>query len=304
MAWTSAIVGIERYFHSAPGTLDQSRTEPIGFFPRPWHTRPNHNSIAPEITCPRFILSTITYIRSALYNVLFYLVTALFLVLGSPLLLAPRPFAMMGLIAHAKICCWLLRAVAGTTLEVRGREHLPHRAALIASKHQSAWDTFGLIPLLHDPALVMKAELGRIPLYGWFARKFGMILIPREKRAAALKQLLREAKARASDGRHILIFPEGTRMAPGAPPDYKAGISALYEALDIPCIPIALNTGVFWPRRGFIRRPGTMIVEFLPALPAGLPRQEFNRALQDRIEAATTRLVAEALSNRDAIEYK
>jgi 1-acyl-sn-glycerol-3-phosphate acyltransferase len=211
---------------------------------------------------------------------------------------------MMGLSAHARVCCWLLRVVAGTRLEVRGREHLPAGAALIASKHQSAWDTFGLIPLLTDPALVMKAELGRIPLYGWFARKFGMILIPREKRAAALKQLLRDAKARAADGRHILIFPEGTRMAPGAAPDYKSGVSALYEALEVPCVPVALNTGVFWPRRGFIRRPGTMIVQFLPALPPDLPRQEFNRRLQEEIETATAGLVAEALRMRGEIKYK
>ncbi len=235
---------------------------------------------------------------------LFYVVTALFLILGSPLLFASRKVAMLGLIAHANTCCWLLRVIAGTKLEVRGREHLPAGSALIASKHQSAWDTFGLIPLLHDPALVMKAELGRIPLYGWFSRKFEMILIPREKRAAALKQLLRDAKQRAADGRHILIFPEGTRQSPGAPPDYKSGISALYEALDVPCVPIALNTGVFWPRRGFIRRPGTMIVEFLPALPPDLPRQDFSRTLQERIETATARLVAEAQGRGGKIEYK
>ncbi len=215
-----------------------------------------------------------------------------------------RPVAMMGLIAHANACCWLLRVIAGTKLDVRGLEHLPIGAALIASKHQSAWDTFGLIPLLHDPALVMKAELGRIPLYGWFARKFGMILIPREKRAAALKQLLRDAKQRAADGRHILIFPEGSRQAPGAPPDYKSGVAALYEALDVPCVPIALNTGVFWPRRSFIRRQGRMIVEFLPPIPAELPRQAFMQTLQDRIETATARLVAEAKSSDLEKEYK
>lgn len=249
-------------------------------------------------------LYVITLLRSALFNAAFYLVTALFLVLGSPLLLAPRRIAMLGLIAHAKTCCWLLRVIAGTELEVRGREHLPAGAALIASKHQSAWDTFGLIPLLHDPALVMKAELGRVPLYGWFSRKFGMILIPREKRAAALKQLLRDAKDRAADGRHILIFPEGTRRAPGAAPDYKSGIAALYEALDIPCVPIALNTGLFWPRRGFIRRPGRMIVEFLPPIPPDLSRRVFIDTLQERVETATARLVAEATGGRSADEYK
>jgi 1-acyl-sn-glycerol-3-phosphate acyltransferase len=220
------------------------------------------------------------------------------------LLLAPRRIAMWGLIAHANTCCWLLTLVAGTRLEVRGREHLPAGAALIASKHQSAWDTFGLIPLLHDPALVSKAELARIPVYGWSLRKFGMILVPREKRAVALRQLLRDAKERAADGRHILIFPEGSRMAPGAPPDYKSGVQALYEALDLPCVPVALNTGVFWPRRSFLRRPGTMIVEFLPPLPTNLPRQEFKRELQERIETATARLVAEARSGAETFKYK
>jgi 1-acyl-sn-glycerol-3-phosphate acyltransferase len=210
---------------------------------------------------------------------------------------------MLGLIAHARTCCWLLRVIAGTQLEVRGREHLPAGAALIASKHQSAWDTFGLIPL-HDPALVMKAELGRIPLYGWFSRKFGMILIPREKRAAALRQLLTDAKERAAEGRHILIFVEGTRKAPDAPPDYKSGTTALYEALDVPCVPLALNTGLFWPRRGFVRRPGTMIVEFLPAIAPGGNRKAFVPELQQQIEAATARLVAEGRSALAGKEYK
>ena len=232
-------------------------------------------------------------LRSLAYNLAFYIATALFLVLGSPLLLAPRSWAMAGLVAHARTCCWLLRVIVGTRIEVRGRENLPAGAALIAAKHQSAWDTFGLIPLLHDPAVVMKAELGWLPLYGWFSHKFGMIFLSREKKAAALRGLLRDARARAAAGRHVLIFAEGTRRAPDAPPDYKPGVAALYDALALPCVPLALNSGLFWPRRSLVRLPGTIIVEFLPPIAPGMPRKPFMAQLQSSIEAATARLVAE-----------
>jgi len=232
-------------------------------------------------------------LRSLLFNLAFYLATAAFLVLGSPLLLAPRSWAMAGLVAHARCSCWLLQVIVGTNIEIRGREYLPVGAALIASKHQSAWDTFGLLPLLHDPAVVMKAELGWLPLYGWFSHKFGMIFVSRQKRAAALRQLLREARERASAGRQILIFPEGSRMKPGAQPDYKPGVAALYEALSLPCVPLALNSGLFWPRRSFRRFPGTIVVQFLPPIPPGLARKAFLGELQDRIEPAAAALMHE-----------
>lgn len=238
-------------------------------------------------------------VRSLCFNLAFYITTALFLLLGSPLLLGPRSWAMAGLRAHANVCCWLLRVIVGTRIEVRGREHLPPGAALIAAKHQSAWDTFGLVPLLHDPALVMKAELGWIPFYGWFSRKFDMIFVAREKRGAALRALIRDARNRADSGRHILIFPEGSRMAPGAPPDYKPGVAALYDALALPCVPLALNSGMVWPRRSLARYPGTIVVAFLPPLAPGLGRKVFMLELQSRIETATAALVAEAKSAQE-----
>lgn len=232
-------------------------------------------------------------VRSILFNLAFYLATAAFLLFGSPLLLAPRTWAMAGLRAHANFSCWLLTTIVGTRIEVRGAENLPAGAALIASKHQSAWDTFGLVPLLRDPALVMKSELGWIPFYGWFSHKFGMIFIAREKRGAALRRLMRDARARAAAGRHILIFPEGTRRSPDAPPDYKPGVAALYEALALPCVPLALNSGLFWPRRRFARYPGTIVVQFLPPIPPGMARKPFMSELQSRIESATAALIAE-----------
>lgn len=234
--------------------------------------------------------------RSAVFAVVYYIVTALFLLLGSWLLLAPRTWAMKGLELHARTCVWLLAKICGTKLEVRGREHLPKGACLVVSKHQSMWDTFALIPLLHDPAIVLKDELKYIPVYGWFCVKFEHILVKRDRAAVALKAMLADAKARTAQGRQILIFPEGTRAAPGAAPDYKPGYVALYEGLGLPAVPLALNSGVFWPRRSNLRYPGTIVVEFLEPLPAGLARAEFRRRIEVALEDASNRLLREAMS--------
>jgi 1-acyl-sn-glycerol-3-phosphate acyltransferase len=233
-------------------------------------------------------------IRSILFAVAFYVVTALFLILGSWLLFAPRSWAMQGLRLHGLACLWLLDRIAGTRLEVRGREKLPPGPILVAAKHQSAWDTFALVPLLRDPAIVLKEELKWIPMYGWFCVKFQHILVKRERAAVALKAMVADAKDRASQGREIVIFPEGTRRPPGAPPDYKPGVVALYDALQLPCVPLALSSGLFWPRRSLRRYPGTIVVEFLDPIPPGLSRAEFKRTMESRIETACAALIAEA----------
>ena len=233
-------------------------------------------------------------VRSLLFAVAFYLTTALFLMLGSPLLLGPRRWAMKALKLHGLTCVWLLRVIAGVRMEVRGRDKLPAGACLVAAKHQSAWDTFALIPLFRDPAIVLKAELAQIPLYGWFCRKFEHIIVSRERAAVALKTMLADSRARAAEGREIVIFPEGTRSPPGAPPGYKPGIVAMYEGLGLPCVPVAVNSGLFWPRRSLMRYPGTIVVEFLEPLPPGLDRRQFRGELERRIETASNRLIAEA----------
>jgi 1-acyl-sn-glycerol-3-phosphate acyltransferase len=233
-------------------------------------------------------------IRSLAFVAVFYVNTAVFLVLGSWLLLAPRHWAMQGLRLHGLASLWWLKVICGTQVEVRGREKLPKGACLVAAKHQSAWDTFALIPVFRDPAMVMKAELGLIPLYGWFSHKFQHIFVKRDRGPSALKTLLRDARNRAGQGREIVIFPEGTRRPPGAPPDYKPGFLALYEGLNLPCVPLALNSGLFWPRRSFMRYPGTVVVEFLEPIPAGLPRAQARALIQERIEAACARLISEA----------
>ena len=239
--------------------------------------------------------------RSLLFNTLFYVTTALFVVLGSPLLFGPRRWAMAALAIHGRFELWLLKVIVGTKLEVRGRGKLPPGACLVAAKHQSAWETFALIPLFRDPALLMKRELFWIPFHGWFSKKFEMIPVDRDKGPAALRRMLREAKGQIADGREIIIFPEGTRRAPGAPPDYKTGVILLYDALGVPCVPVALDSGLFWPRRSLTRRPGTIVVEFLDPIPPGLPKAEFLKRLTEAIETASNRLLTEAQAKEPAI---
>jgi 1-acyl-sn-glycerol-3-phosphate acyltransferase len=232
-------------------------------------------------------------LRSLVFNTVFYLNLVAFLVLGVWFFITPRAWSMAALKVWSRVSQWWLEAIAGTTLEVRGRQHLPTGAALVAGKHQSMWETFALFPLFDDPAMVLKRELMWIPLFGWFAYKFGLIPVDRTARATALKSLVRRAEAAVGNGRQVIVFPEGTRRAPDAPPDYKSGATALYMKLGVPCVPFALNSGLFWPRRRFIRRPGIIVVEFLPVIPPGLSRREFERRLVESIEPATARLVAE-----------
>jgi len=234
------------------------------------------------------------YLRSALFYPVLYINWALFLIFGSWLLWGPRRWAMAGLAAHGRVTVWLMRVICGTKMEVRGHEKLLAGPVIVAAKHEAAWDTFALIPLMRDPALVMKAELLSIPLYGAFCRKFELIPIQRELGPAALREMAREARARAAEGREILIFPEGTRKAPGSPPDYKPGVAFLYHDLKLPVCPLALNSGAFWPRHTFLRYPGTIVAEFLEPIPPGLPRKEFLQRLEQSIETASKRLLAEA----------
>ena len=229
--------------------------------------------------------------RSILFQVLFYVTTTSFVVFGSPLLFLPRGWAMAALNVHSRLELFLLKHIARIDYEVRGVENIPEGACLVAAKHQSAWETFALIPIFRDPTFLMKRELFWIPFHGWFSKKFGMIPVDRDKGPAALRLMLREAKKRAAEGREIIIFPEGTRRAPGSPPDYKTGVFLLYDALKLPCVPVALNSGLFWRRRDWRLRPGTIVVEILAPIPPGLKRAEFLPRLEEAIETASHRLL-------------
>ena len=233
-------------------------------------------------------------IRSLLFNLAFYLWTAFMAILWLPALLGPRIWTARGQTIWAKGVMGLMRALAGIRIEIRGRENLPEGAALVASKHQSAWDTIIYHIVLDDPAVAMKRELFWIPVYGWYADKVRMVPIDRRGGPKAVRAMIRASQAAAKAGRPIVVFPEGTRVTPGLRAPYRPGIGGLYTQLNLPVVPVALNSGLFWPRRKFLRRPGTIVLEFLPTIAPGLKRAELLTALEERLEPATDALIAEA----------
>ena len=231
-------------------------------------------------------------LRSIIFNIVFYLVLVVYLIAALPTLLMPRGAILAMLKNWSALNLTLLRVICGLKCEFCGIEKIPPGAVLVASKHQSMWETFALITILKDPAYILKRELMWIPFFGWHARTAKMIPVDRGARSQALASMTARAKEEVAAGRQIIIFPEGTRRAPGAEPKYKFGVAFLYNALGIPCVPVALNSGVFWPRRSMMRYPGIVRVEFLDPIEPGLDRQTFFNQLQNDIETATARLVA------------
>ena len=233
-------------------------------------------------------------IRSVAFNLLFYLNLVLHVIAAIPTFVMPRRVFMVMARSWGETSNWLLRIVAGTRVELRGLEKIPRGALLVAAKHQSVWETFTLLTLFADPAYVFKHELQYIPIFGWYAWKSDMIPVDRAARGGAVAGMIVRAREELARGRQIIIFPEGTRTTPGAPPAYRQGIVQLYAAAGVPCVPIALNSGIFWPRRKFLRYPGTIVLEVLDPIPPGLDAQVFAHRLQQAIESATSALIAEA----------
>ena len=232
-------------------------------------------------------------LRALVYNIGFFGGTTLLLLLALPLLAGPRRWTNW--LAHVWTWCsftWL-KLTVGLGYEVRGRENLPKGPAILALKHQSAWETLALFALFEDPAVVLKRELLSVPLFGWFLRKHRTIAIDRSGRSTALKRMLAEAEAAIATGRPIAIFPEGTRGPVGGKLPYQAGVAALYTQLKVPMVPIALNSGLYWGRKAFLKRKGTVLVQILPPIEAGLDRRKAMALLEERIETTTAALLQE-----------
>jgi 1-acyl-sn-glycerol-3-phosphate acyltransferase len=234
-------------------------------------------------------------LRSILFNLSYLTWSIAMHILCLPLLLAPAAWVWQA--AHLWIdgTLFLLRIFCGLDHRELGLEHLPKGPAIIAAKHQSAWETLFLSRRLGRPAFILKRELLMIPLFGWFIRKVGMIAVDRTGKAAALKKMVRDANAAFAAGRQIIIFPEGTRVAPGAHKPYQPGIAALYGQLNVPVIPVALNSGLYWGRKAWVKKPGRITIEYLPAIPPGLDRKAFMAELENRLEPAANKLLAEAV---------
>lgn len=233
------------------------------------------------------------FIRSILYNVFLFGSLSLFL-LGAVFMI-PGPVRPLerAMVWWTHVARRGLKAIVGLDHEIRGLENLPDGPIILASKHQSAWDTMVFLWLFERPVYIVKKELLSIPFWGWCARRSGHIPVDRAGGGAALKQMVRDTLAALADGRQVVIFPEGTRTAPGRRRPYHPGIAALYSRAAVPVVPVALNSGVFWGRRSFQKRPGTIVLEFLPPIEPGLDRKTFVNELQTRIETASDRLIAE-----------
>jgi len=233
--------------------------------------------------------------RSLLFDLAFWSWTTVVLLLALPVApfmsaAAMRRFAAFWMTGVH----FLLRTIVGIRHRIVGLERLPPGPVIIASKHQSAWETLVFHTIRPDCVIGLKHELTRIPVFGWYLRIAGNITIDRGGSARALRSLTKGAKAAVAEGLSVLIFPEGTRTAPGAPPDYKPGVAAVYAACGVPCVPVALNSGIYWGRgSGGRKRPGTITLEFLESIPPGMPRKLFMAELQKRIELATARLIDE-----------
>jgi 1-acyl-sn-glycerol-3-phosphate acyltransferase len=235
-------------------------------------------------------------LRSLLFNIAFYIALLIIMVVMLPTI----PFGPAKVKTAARLwgrtSLWLLRVICGTKVEFRGLENIPKGGFIIAPKHQSMWEVFALVTVFQDFTYVLKQELKWLPLFGWYIACGQQIAIDRSKGRAALAQVARQARVIIGQDRELFIFPEGTRKAPGAPPEYKFGVAYVYNDVKVRCLPVALNSGLFWPRRSFIRRPGTIVVEILPVIEPGLPVSVFLRTLEEQIETASNRLMEEALA--------
>lgn len=233
------------------------------------------------------------WIGSIVFVVWMYGLMAVLGIVFAPTLLGPRSWTRRAFRVYLALVFGGLHVLCGIRYVVRGREHMSTGGALVASKHQSMFETLAFWAILPDPAIILKKELAFLPVFGWYAMKLKNIKVDRSAGAKALRDMLKQARERASEGRQVVIFPQGTRLEPGETDTYKPGVAGLYSAMKVPCVPVALNSGLYWPAHGMVRRPGTIVVEFLPAIEPGLPRDAFMAELETRIETASSALLAE-----------
>jgi len=237
-----------------------------------------------------------TAIRSLAFNFVFYANLILQMIFWTPFyFLVSRERAWIVPKVWARSSLWLQAKIAGTKSEITGQENLPEGSYIIAPKHQSFWDTISFLPYIPDALYILKRELTWIPVFGWYIAKMRMIPVDRGSRSKALRMAVAATRAElARNRRQLIIYPEGTRRPPGAEPAYKWGIVELYTQLNLPVVPVAHVAGLYWPRRKFMRYPGTIRARFLPPIPPGLGKEEFMKRLIAETEAACDELLIEA----------
>lgn len=229
-------------------------------------------------------------LRSLAFNIAFYGWSTLIQIVCLPLLLMHRRHVVAAGRVWTGVSLWLLDVLCGVRHEVRGLENLPGEPCILACKHQSAWDTLIFSQVVGDVGYVVKRELVLIPGFGAFLTKAGVIAVDRKGGAKALVRMIEGVRDCLAAGRSVVIYPEGTRTAPGETRPYHPGVAALYSKVEAPVVPVALNSGWFWGRQSFLKRPGTIVLEFLPPVEAGLSRRVFLTTLEQQIEAASRAL--------------
>ena len=240
--------------------------------------------------------------RSVLFNTLFYLNLIVQMIVMTPVyFLLPRKKAYGVAKNWVRSCHWLFEKSVGTTFEIEGLENIPKGGYIFAPKHQSFWDAYALLPWLDDPFYILKRELTWIPLFGWYLKKQRMVPVDRSARGKAMAAVMERTKAEMNSGRQLIIYPEGTRRPPGAPPEYKYGIARLYRDLQVPVVPVVMHPGLFWPRRKFIRYPGHFKVRILPAIGPGMDPDAFLAHLVEVMETASDRLLVETAAANPAL---
>ncbi|WLR92117.1 lysophospholipid acyltransferase family protein [Shinella zoogloeoides] len=235
-------------------------------------------------------------LRSVLFNTVFYLNLILQMIVLTPVyFLLPRKKAYAIPKNWARSCHWLFEKIVGTTFEIEGLENIPKGGYIFAPKHQSFWDAYALLPWLDDPLYILKRELTWIPLFGWYIKKQRMVPVNRSARGKVMAAVMQRTKEEMDTGRQLIIYPEGTRRPPGAPPEYKYGIARLYRDLAAPVVPVVMHPGLFWPRRKFIRYPGHFKVRILPPIEPGMDPDAFLAHLVEVMETASDRLLIETV---------
>ncbi|WP_137133719.1 1-acyl-sn-glycerol-3-phosphate acyltransferase [Rhizobium sp. FKY42] len=235
-------------------------------------------------------------LRSQIFNILFYANLIVRMIVLTPVyFLLPRKKAYSVPRAWARSNHWLMEKIVGTTFEIEGLENIPETGCIFAPKHQSFWDTYALLPWMSDPVYILKRELTWIPLFGWYLKKQRMIAVNRGARGKVMVDVMRRTKLEMEKGRQLIIYPEGTRRPPGAEPAYRYGIARIYRDVEVPVVPIAMQPGLFWPRRSTMRYPGRFKVRILPAIQPGMDPDAFFEHLIEVLEKASDEVLLDAV---------
>ena len=229
------------------------------------------------------IRSILFYAFLCVWTIFMGIICLPYLFFSNSYLRKPINVWILGIFKLLKICC-------NITYEIRGKENIPNYAVLVASKHQSAFETFALFLYLDKSIFIHKKQLFFIPIFGQYLKKVNMISIDRSEGTLAMRKILKEAKSKISEGYSIIIFPEGTRKKPDENPDYKTGFIGIYNEVKSEILPVAVNSGYCWPKHTFIKRPGHIIIQILKTIPAGLKRSDVLNRVQLVIEEETKKI--------------